>query len=239
MRWLFAAVAVMAGVRVARSRTCRALHPVGRSFVAEVDLWGLSGFADADLLTRRGRFPATVRLSKGVGTKPGRADVLGLAVRVLGRDLLFSTAGRGRFSRHLPVLRRSFDTGYGSILAYRTARPSDGRLYLWAVPEGPLGRTLDDVGPSGRLLLTVDDRHGTRAFGRVTLGEPLPADQDAALAFDPIRHTAAGLHPSGLVHASRAFAYRLGQWWRGVDADRQATPVRRDDDAPERTATRR
>jgi hypothetical protein len=248
MNWrlLGAAGAVAVAVRVAHARHRRILHPVGRSFTAEVDLWGLSGYVgDADLLQRRERHPALVRVSKGGGTPPRWPDVLGFSVRVDDRDLLFSTAGQGRFSRHLPVPRRGFDTGYGSILAYRTAEPDDGPLYLSAVPEpgaAALGHTLDDVAAAAatgraRFLLVVDDRHGTRPFGRVTLGAPLPADADAALAFDPVRHTAAGLHPSGLVHASRAWAYRLGQWWRGADADRGAAG--RDDAAPQRAAAHR
>lgn len=248
MRWGLLAAAAGAsalGVRVVHARRERSLHPDGRSFDAEVELWGLSGYADdADLLVRRGRYPALVRLSKGGGTPPGWPDVLGFAVRVGGRDLLYSTAGTGRFTRRVPVPRRAFDVTYGSIMSYRTAREGDGTLYLSAVPERgstPLGRTLDGLVAAARtgrarLLLLVDDRHGTRAFGRVTLGRPLDADADAALAFDPVRHTAPGLHPTGLVHASRAWAYRVGQRWRGADPDDQPGVLRNDDTAPTRAA---
>jgi hypothetical protein len=231
MRWKLlagAAVAAALGVRLAHARRRRSLHPKGRSFAADVELWGLAGYGpETDLLHRTGRLPATVRFSKGGGTPRGRADVRGFAVRLHApdgdRDLLYSTAGRGRLLRHLPVPRRTFDADYGSLAAYRTADRAGDRLYLWAAPEpgGPeLGRTLDAIG-EGRLLLFIEDAAGRRPFGRVTLGAPLPAEQDAALAFDPVGHTTPGLHPTGVVQGSRRYAYRLSQWWRGTDADRQ------------------
>jgi hypothetical protein len=243
--WAAAAAAAGLGVRVARGR--RVLHPDGRSFTAQVELWGLSGYADADLLVRRGRFPALARISKGGGTPGGRADIRGVAIRVDGRDLLYSTAGTGRFTRRLPAPRRGFDATYGSITSYRTARRGDGPLYLSVVPEpgsAPLGRALPDVTAAAatgraRLLLLVHDRHGTRPFGRLTLLSPLPPAEDAALAFDPVRHTAPGLHPSGLIHASRAWAYRLGQRARRADPDHQPGAPTHDDTAPARAATHR
>jgi hypothetical protein len=167
-------------------------------------------------------------VSRGVGLPDLLPDVLGLAVRVHGpgpgqrRDLLLSTAGRSRVLRHLPVPRWSFDTMYGSILAYRTAGPPARRVYLSAVPDpdGPrLGRTLDAVvaaatGSGVTLLLRADEV----PVGRLSFGRALPASADATLAFDPVRNTTADLHPTGLVHASRAWAYRAAQRWRGVPA---------------------
>jgi hypothetical protein len=237
MRWKLLACATAAaalGVRLAHSRRRRSLHPLGSSFAAEVELWGLSGYGpDTDLLHRAGRYPATVRLSKGGGTPGGLTDLRGLAVRVHApdgdRDLLYSTAGRGRLLRHVPTPRASFDTDYGSILAYRTSRRAAGKVYLWAGPEpgGPeLGDSLDAVRAAAatgraRLLLRVADAAGERPFGRITLGAPLSADLDAALAFDPVRHTTPGLYPSGLIHGSRKYAYRASQWWRAADAEDQ------------------
>jgi len=159
-----------------------------------------------------------------VGTRPGRADVLGVAIRVHGPvcghkcDLLFSTAGRGRWSRHVPVPRRTFDTWYGTILPYRTG--SGRKLYLSAEadPAGrALGRTLESVCTAAehddaRLILAADDE----PFGAVVFGAPLPAAMDAVLAFDPVRNAGEDLHPTGTIHGLRAFAYRLSQRWRGV-----------------------
>lgn len=227
-----AAIGLALGVRLLRARRERALHPRGRSYAAEVELWGVPG-PGADLLGMTGRFPATVRISKGAGTPAGWPDVLGVGIRVETgdgpRDLLLSSTGTGRVSRHLPVPRRSFDTRYGAILAYRTARAAGGRVYLDAVgepgatPLGPTLATVEGAAATGdaRLLLRVDDGHGARPFGRVVLGAALSPEDDAALAFNPVRHTAPGLRPAGLVHASRAWAYRLSQRWRDADADRQ------------------
>lgn len=236
-----AAVVTAAGIRVARSRHRRFLHPDGRTYTGRLDVWGLGAPAGADLIDRPARYPVTIRVSKGAGTRPGRADVLGVAVRVHGpvagqkRDLLLSTAGRGRWTRHLPVPRRTFDTFYGAILAYRTG--SGRSVYLSGRPDPdglPWGRTLESVttaasADGAKLLLEADGR----PFGRVTFGEVLPAGRDAALAFDPVRHTTADLHPTGLIHGSRAFAYRIGQRWRG------ARPADTDPGRVARTVTRR
>lgn len=224
MRYLVAAVVAGAlCVRIARSRHRRFMHPDGRSFAGELDVPG-GPETGAALIDRPGRHPVTVRISKGIGTGPGRADVMGLAVRVHGpdgdrrRDLLFSTAGRGRWSRHLPVPRRGFHTGYGSIVPYRTG--TGGKVYLSADPApggNPLGATLESVVAAAerdgaRLQLSADGQ----PFGTLIFGRPLTAGADAALAFDPVRNTTADLHPTGLIHASRSAAYPLSQRWRGV-----------------------
>ncbi|GID27254.1 hypothetical protein [Paractinoplanes brasiliensis] len=224
-----AALATALGVRVVRSRHRRFLHPDGRSYRGDLEVWGSD--TGAALIDRPGRHPVTVRISKGAGTKPGRADVLGLTVRVHGDerdlDLLLSTCGQGRFTRHVPMPRHSFDTMYGSILAYRTG--ADRKIYLSARPDEPLGDDLDAI-TSGQITLMAGDR----AFGRVTFGGgALPARTDAELAFDPVRNTAPDLHPTGAIHGSRALAYRLSQRWRG------AGPVRTQPRAVARTALNR
>lgn len=223
-----AAAAVVASglaVRVVRSRHRRFLHPDGRSFSGELEIWGPPVPIGAAPLDVPAFHPVTVRVSKGAGTRPGRADILGLAVRVPGPeplDLLLSTAGRTGPARHVPVPRRSFDTFYGSILAYRTG--TGRKIYLAAEtdPDGvPLGRTLESVvaaaaSDQARLRLSVIVDGVPVPVGRVTLGAPLPEATDAELAFDPIRNAAPDLHPTGAIHGSRALAYRLSQRWRGA-----------------------
>lgn len=235
-------VAVIVGgalvVRVARSRHQRFMHPSGRSFAGELEIFGLGDPGGSALLSEPARHDVTVRLSKGVGTRGDRADVRGLAVRVHlpsgPLDLLLSTAGRGPVTRHLPVPRRSFDTVYGSITAYRTG--SGRKLYVAARPDpaGPaLGRSVESLAPGNRLLLAVRHRGVGRTVGRVTLGQELPPPVDDALAFDAVRNSRSDLHPSGLVHGVRAFAYRQSQRWRG------AVPAAPDHDAVARTISRR
>jgi hypothetical protein len=219
--------AIAVAVRVAHARHRRILHPDGRSFVGTLEVWGpATGRTGSELVDRVGRHPVTVRISKGGGTPVALPDVLGLAVRVHGpgpgqrRDLLLSTAGTSGPLRHLPMPRRTFDTMYGSILAYRTGGSPARKLYLSAVPDptGPrLGRTLDAVvrtatGPGACLLLRADGE----PFGRLSFGAALSAAADAELAFDPVHNTSPDLHPTGLIHATRALAYRAGQRWRGL-----------------------
>ena len=228
-RALAAAGAVALGVRIAHSRTQRFLHPDGRSFTGELEVWGLGTPAGAGLLDRPGRHPVTLRISKGAGTPPGYPDVLGVAIRVHGPvaghrcDLLYSTAGQGRRLRHVPTPRLGFDTTYGTIVSYRTGTGS--KLYLSVQPDldgVPLGRSLESVvaaaaGDGARLLLgAANGDTSVRLFGRVRFGQELPAETDAELAFDPVRNAPEDLHPTGFIHASRAVAYRLGQRWRGA-----------------------
>ncbi|MGK5677949.1 hypothetical protein [Actinoplanes sp. URMC 104] len=228
-RPLIAVAAVALGAFALRSRRKRSLHPLGRSFTGELEVWGIG--EDAELLSTPRKYRATVRLSKGAGTPGGRADVRGLAVRVDGErpfDLLLSTCGEGRFTRHLPSPRRTFDTYYGSITPFRTGTGHKVYMAARADRDAPLGRDLDSV-TGGRITLYAGDR----AFGRVSLGEPLSERTDAELAFDPIRNTAPDLHPTGTIHGTRAFAYRLSQRWRGA---RPADPA---PEAVERTVLHR
>jgi hypothetical protein len=89
-----------------------------------------------------------------------------------------------------------------------TARPA---------PDGPaLGRDLDEVAEGDEFLLGIRRGGTERPAGRATLTRALPPDADAALAFDPVRNSVPDLHPTGLLHGVRAFAYRLSQRWRGA-----------------------
>jgi hypothetical protein len=230
-----AAVAAAVAVRAAHSRDRRFLHPDGRSFTGDLEIWGALEPTGAGLLDRPGRHPVTLRVSKGIGTRPGRADILGVAVRVHGpvagqrHDLLFSTAGTGRVLRHVPMLRRTFDTAYGSILPYRSGSGRKFHLGVRADPDsGPLGRTLESVvaaaGHDGaHLLLALAEGGTAEVVGRVRFGQVLSAGQDATLAFDPVRNVSPDLHPTGTVHGTRALAYPLSQRLRGA---RPARPNR-------------
>jgi hypothetical protein len=237
-RLVWGAVVAVLAARVIRARHQRFMHPAGRSFAGTLEISG--AVTGSQLLDRPGRHPVTVRVSRGVGLPAALPDILGLAMRVAGpggrRDLLLSTAGRSRLSRHVPVPRWTFDTGYGSILSYRTGGPPARKVYLSAVPDPggrPLGRTLDAVvsAASGgvTLLLMADGM----PVGRLSFGTPLPAADDAALAFDPVRNSGTDLHPTGLIQASRAWAYRAAQRWRG------AYPAAADEGAVLRTAAHR
>lgn len=113
------------------------------------------------------------------------------------------------------------------------------RLAAGPDPDGePLGRTLESVAAAAgsgnaRLLLYAEHDGLSRVFGRLILESVLSPAADAALAFDPVRRSSADLHPSGAVHALRAFAYPRSQRWRS------ATPAPADPAAVARTAGHR
>ncbi|MFB9849569.1 hypothetical protein ACFFMR_04110 [Micromonospora andamanensis] len=159
-----AVTAERAARALARLRGTRLLHPAGRSFTGEVLVRGTSGPpTGVRLVDRPGRYPATIRFSKGSPTPGGWPDVLGLAVRIhrpTGRpfDLLVSSSTAAPGLRHLPLPRRRFTGTYSSIMSYRTGRR---RLWLAALadPESPdLGHDL-----AGLATAVATERAGRRA----------------------------------------------------------------------------
>lgn len=179
----------------------------------------------------RGRYPATVRLSRGTPTPDGWPDLLGLAVRLHGTvgpfDLMLSSTGQRPLLRHLPVLRSDFAGPYGSLLAYRV----DGRrVYLTARSDRPLGRRLGEVaaladqGAAGLVLLAAGVTGPWRPFGRVVLGARLSTEVDAALAFDPDGSRGSELRPTGLLQRLRRASYAASQRGRGAAADQTELP---------------
>ncbi|HWG99742.1 MAG TPA: phosphodiesterase [Pilimelia sp.] len=203
---------------VAAVRRARAVHPRGRTFRAILRTRGGGGYG-VDLLDRPGEYPTLVRLSRGAGLPPAWPDVLGVALRVTGAggpgadlDLLFSTtADDAPLARHLPLPRRRPDAVYTTVSGYRTRR---GRRYLAVRPDPTAGGA---AAVPAALLLAVATRYGPwRVFGRITLDAPLPADADAEVAFDPVRHRCAGLDPDGLLWRLRAAAYRGSRHGRGL-----------------------
>ncbi|GIJ27536.1 hypothetical protein Vqi01_26980 [Micromonospora qiuiae] len=204
---------------LARLRRGRLLHPAGRSFSGEVFVWGVPAPTGVRLLDEPGRYPATVRLSKGVPTPAGWPDVLGLAVRLhrpSGRpfDLLVSSSAAAPLLRHLPLPRRRFAGTYSSIMSYRSARQ---RLWFAALadPESPdLGCDLTELTASARadaprLLLAVASALGPwQLFGQVTLGDQLGAREDTALAYDPVGNAPEDLCLAGPLRWLREYSYR-------------------------------
>ncbi|MET0493947.1 MAG: hypothetical protein ABW000_12545 [Actinoplanes sp.] len=71
-RVLAVTAAAALGVRLVRAKKARFLHPDGRSFDGDLAVWGTGEPTGAALIDHPGRHPVTVRISKGVGTAPGR-----------------------------------------------------------------------------------------------------------------------------------------------------------------------
>ncbi|MEH1167501.1 phosphodiesterase [Micromonospora sp. CPCC 205539] len=225
-----ATAVVRAAAALTRLRRGRLVHPAGRSFTGEVQIWGTPGPpTGVALLDSPGRYPATVRLSKGVPTPGGWPDVLGLAVRVhtdtdTGRpfDLLVSSSGAAPGLRHLPLPRRRFSGTYSTIMCYRTRHR---RLWLAALADPDavdLGRSLAAVAAATRtdaprLVLAVASAVGPwRPFGEVSLGAQLSARDDAALAFDPLGNLPPDLRVAGVLAWLRDQTYRGSRRARGA-----------------------
>jgi len=222
------AAAEWAAAAVAAARGAAAVHPRGRAFHATVHTRGGGRYGVA-LLDRPGDHRALVRFSRGAGLPPGWPDVLGVALRVrdgggpgVDVDLLASTtAGRAPLARHLPAPRRRLATTYTTVAGYRTRR---GRRYLAVLPDpaaGDPGTDLDTLAALARrgraaFLLAIAAPLGRwHVFGRLRVGEPVAAEREPALAFDPIVRAAAGLRPEGPLWRLRAAAYRGSRHSRG------------------------
>lgn len=188
---------VSAGVSTAVSRAFRAaarvrhapaVHPRGIAFRADLDVAVPGGFP-----LPPGQYDAVGRLSKGAGTPGGRADVLGLALRISSAetsvsDVLLSSCGVGRLTRWLPRPARSWSSArYGTLSPYEV----DGS-YVWllATPEGAdvshasTAALMDRFPTDFTLSISVGHGGGWRPIGRMELRRPL-AGLDG-LAFDPV-----------------------------------------------------
>lgn len=182
----------------ARLRGARLMHPAGRAFKATVEAAPFRGLrTGARLLDRPARRRVLVRLSKSIPTPRGWPDVLGLAIRWGGFDLLLSSSSRRPLLRHLFLPRRRVGGFYSSLAAYRT--PRHGRLFL--------GAQLD---PDGRTAtIAAATRFGRwRPVARLRLGRRLSRRRSTRLAFDPIGNTSPDLRPVGLVQRLRGPVYR-------------------------------
>ncbi|MEU8577541.1 phosphodiesterase [Streptomyces asoensis] len=205
-------------------RRAPALHPRGLTCTAALEViddgggpWG------APWLDVPGVYTATVRFSRAAGLPDAVPDGLGLALRVeradghgVLLDLLLTTSGRGRLTRHLPRPRTDALGGpYSSLLAYRIG----GRQRLVAafphrtrqtpVPAAPGGlRDALAAGPLVFELCAETSGRTWRPFAVLTVDAALSLPADETLDFDPYGHSAHGFRPGGALAAIRSAAYR-------------------------------
>jgi hypothetical protein len=195
--------AVLAWVlgRVASLRRAPALHPVGSLHRASVVIDG----GDHVLTRLAGRADAAVRLSRGGGLPHPLPDVLGLAVRIEvddPLDLLLSSSGRGRLTRHLLVPGR--DPGrphYSSLAPY--ADDLGRRFVIGAAPvpaSDPLCFRLEVAAPGAPW----------EHVGEVALTGILAAEDRGEVAFDPWR-CPPWMRPAGALNDLRRPAYGASQ----------------------------
>ncbi|WP_225830727.1 phosphodiesterase [Streptomyces sp. NK08204] len=208
---------------LARLRGAPVLHPDGLMCAAELEVldggerWGVPW------LEGPGRYAATVRLSRAAGLPRRLPDGLGLAVRVdeadgPGRalDLLLTSSGRGRLTRHLPLPRADALAGpYSSLVSYRVSgRPRVLAAFPRPARQAPvhgdpasLARALD-AGPLVFDLCAGAHGRSWRAFAVLTVRTALPVRPTESADFDVYAHDARGFTPGPALAALRRAAYR-------------------------------
>jgi hypothetical protein len=189
------------------------MHPRGVVLDAVLERTGAVADWGVPWLTGPARDSAVVRLSRGAGLPAPLPDVLGLAVRLLGGerpvDLLLSSAGRGRWTRFLPLPRVDAGVPYSTIMGYRSVA---GTLRLAAVPERP-ERLGSDPGPvaagaPGAVFRLLVARGGGEwvPFARLELSGRA-GELDPDVRFDAVRNPPPGLLADGAMARFRAPAY--------------------------------
>ncbi|MCC9738924.1 phosphodiesterase [Streptomyces sp. MNU89] len=227
------ATASLAG-RVARWRGAPALHPAGVRFTGTLAVVPAGPALGEPWLDRPGRYRTEVRWSRAAGVPEWCPDGLGLALRVIdaggpGRplDLLFTTSGGGRRTRHLPLARRNAMAGpYSTLLSYRVGTH---RRLLALTPAPGSPRVRGDLAglrqalrkePLVFVLCTVRDGEPWRALGTLTTGPPSDAPPGTTSSYDPYLNALPGLRPTSRLSGFRESAYA------GSRAGRSGLPPR-------------
>lgn len=196
---------------LARARGGKPMHPSGVTFPGRLERTGLRRATGTGWLDGAGSHDVVVRMSRGAGLPRPLPDLLGFAVRVVGDppvDLLLSSAGSGRWTRRVPVLRWDAACPYGSIMAYRS---DAGPVWLTASPEAsglpsdPAGLTA--AGPGLQVTLCAAIGAGPwEPFARITLGAAAEPP-DPPVHFDAVLHAPPGLRADGPLARFRRPAY--------------------------------
>ncbi|MEU1122214.1 phosphodiesterase [Streptomyces sp. NPDC005899] len=217
----------------ARRRGSRpALHPDGVIVAGRIDVPARATRWDVPWLDTPGSYPVTARWSRAAGFPRPLPDGAGLALRVTdadgpGRplDLLLTTSGRGRWSRHVPLPRTSATAGpYSTLLPYVVG----GRRGVLAVfpepgtPQVPADPAAVGDATAARPLafrLCVGTGATWRPLARLTLLGEDPAERSkGAEAFDPYRNLLRGLRPVDRLRTLRVAAYAGSRAGRHVAA---------------------
>lgn len=210
--------------RLARKKGDRVFHAQGQAF-------------HGTIRTPEGTVkPVIVRLSRGGAGKPGKPDILGVAVKVQeagggSQDFLLVTAKGSRGVKARVPTRRGSLAGQ-SVSSLTSFRSGSVRGPVTAVMPDSL-RTSLDVASSGQSSgqKTFELQLNNSAISRLTRGgpkqqslgqvtidfsRPLSAKQNAGLEMTPF-NTAGGVEPSGLINRLRRSAYHGSQTGRAAD----------------------
>lgn len=211
----------------ARLRRDKPLHPVGIVAPARLVVTPAAHLSGSSLLDEAAAHACVVRASYSVGTGPDRADIEGLAVRVLGpephdvvTDLLFASTGVGGLARHVLLPRRAGE--HAAMTTLLPVRSERGPLYLRVDPVDVRSRPW----PSEYRLSWA---HGLGQWRQVgTLAVRWPEPWDAPARFDPIVFPLPGTAQYPVITALREPAYRFSRfaWPRAGQLPAGRAPVR-------------
>ncbi|GHH36222.1 phosphodiesterase [Streptomyces candidus] len=215
-------LAFRAARSAARSRGARrALHPAGVIVTGRLVVPGRGTSWQVPWPGAPGSYPVTARWSLAAGLPRPVPDALGLALRVEDADgpgrcleLLLTSSGRGRWTRHLPFPRMSATRGpYTTLLPYEVGGDR-GVVAAFPLPGTP--RIPADPAAVGAALvlspvefvLCVGKAGAWLPWGRLVLqgAEPLRSGPDE-LAFDPYDNSLPGFRPVTCLRSLRVAAY--------------------------------
>ncbi|CAM5654759.1 hypothetical protein SALBM135S_00757 [Streptomyces alboniger] len=224
---------------LARRRAAPALHPSGVSCEGTLAVRPAGGAWGEPWLDEPGEYRVQLRWSRGAGL-PGRLpDALGLALRVQDAggpdrplDVLLTTSGGGRATRHLPLPRLDATGGpYSTLIAYHIG---SRRGLLIAHPAGasphvPSGltalRTALERAPLTFHLCAALPGRAWWPLATLTTGTPLDLPPGATLSYDPYLHALPGLRPTDRFSALRGAAYAASRAGRDATDERPRTPA--------------
>jgi hypothetical protein len=206
--------------RVASKKGDRVFHAAGDAYHGSV--------RGADGATH----PAVIRVSRGGASKPGRPDILGVAVKVMApageQDFLLVSAFAERgLGARVPSFRGSLaGQPISSLTSFRAAGrkgPITGKLPSAFSPPLDLERGVGPAMQRRAFTLSIQDARlfasspKSTPLARVTVhfDQPLNAADRAGLRFTPF-HDAGGVEPVGLINALRKAAYQGSQAGRGL-----------------------
>ena len=227
-----AAPAAAAGFSaLAALRRRRSLHPTGVGYQGQLVVGDSPGRLGVPLLRPGAAYPALLRFSRGAGLPEPLPDALGVAVKLpdahgpgADQDLLLTSSTDRPLLRRLLFPARSFVRG-----AFSTALPYDldgERVVMLLVPArtgrgrppwgvGRRGGALAELRAAAVAGLALELRTAgtlgpSQRLATLTVGQPLSAEQTAALRFNPWT-TGPGIRPSGWLNLLRGAAYRASQ----------------------------
>jgi hypothetical protein len=209
--------------RVARWRSGRALHTAG--IVLDARLVLDPGSCTGVALGAPEERPAVVRLSKSISLPGGRADLLGIGLRVPTRDgalldVLFASVGRHDLTHVLLTPSRGWwNRPYSTILPYRVG----GRLLVLGLTPPPIAAATDpdEVAAAvgrGPVALTVTEQQPGRRRHRIgSLTLDAVRHGGPAFSFDPVLNHPPALRPARPLSRLRELAYTGSRRGRRAD----------------------